>query len=200
MQPLSMDDLLPLEDFIARRAELFEAQSRYVDRYRRVRIGTKATLIFENRQTLWFRAQDVLRIARITDQTQIERELKVYSRLLPRQNCLQAAFLIKIDNPTKTVEELQPWHALRGEHLQLILGDQSYPSKMLTTRPEDRAMGASHWCQFHIDSTARERLAAPKIKAHFAIDLEGMSQQSTELTMDVRQSLLEDLDLSDRAA
>src|SRR5207245_2794463 len=54
MKGLTPDDLLPLDDFAARRRELFESHVRYVDRYRRVRLGPCLTLLFENRQTLWF--------------------------------------------------------------------------------------------------------------------------------------------------
>ena len=61
MRPLTYDDLLPLEDFAGQRRELFEAHIRYVDRYRRVRFGPRLALIFENRQTLWFRVQEILR-------------------------------------------------------------------------------------------------------------------------------------------
>ena len=39
MNALTLDDLLPLEEFAGRRREFFEAHARYLDRYRRVRIG-----------------------------------------------------------------------------------------------------------------------------------------------------------------
>src|SRR6266700_2403855 len=60
MLPLTLEDLLPLEEYAGRRREFFEAQCRYLDRYRRVRVGPRATLSFENRQTLWFRVQEEL--------------------------------------------------------------------------------------------------------------------------------------------
>ena len=44
---LSVDDLLPLEDYACRRKEFFDSHRRYVDRYRRVRIGPRLTLIFD---------------------------------------------------------------------------------------------------------------------------------------------------------
>jgi len=48
MLPLTVDDLLPLEEYASRRKEFFDSHRRYVDRYRRVRIGPRLTLIFEN--------------------------------------------------------------------------------------------------------------------------------------------------------
>ena len=73
MLPLTVDDLLPLEEYAGRRKEFFDAQRRYVDRYRRIRIGPKLTLIFENRQTLWFRVQEVIRIARLAEPGEVQR-------------------------------------------------------------------------------------------------------------------------------
>jgi len=39
MMPLTVDDLLPLEEYASRRKEFFDSHRRYVDRYRRIRIG-----------------------------------------------------------------------------------------------------------------------------------------------------------------
>ena len=96
MRALTLDDLLPLEEFANQRRSLFEAHGRYLDRYRRVRIGPRLTLIFENRQTLWFRLQELLRVARLQDVDRVQQELDVYNRLLPRRGQLQAALLIEV--------------------------------------------------------------------------------------------------------
>src|SRR6516225_7001365 len=96
MEPLTPDDLLPLDEFAGRRRELFDSHVRYLDRYRRVRIGPRATLVFENRQTAWFRAQEVLRIARLSEAELVQQELGIVNRLLPGRNRLQAALLIEV--------------------------------------------------------------------------------------------------------
>src|SRR5438105_11440173 len=93
MKPFTTDDLIPLEEYAARRAEFFEAQRRYCERYRRVCIGRALTLLFENRQTLWFRMQEVLRVARLTEPELVQLELDWYNQLLPARNCLAAALL-----------------------------------------------------------------------------------------------------------
>src|SRR5262245_6889982 len=131
MDPLTIDDLLPLEEFAARRREFFAAHLRYLDRYRRVRLGPRATLLFENRQTLWFRVQDVLRIARLADPERARAELDLYNRLLPDRDRLQAALVLSIDE-SRLAEELAPWRNLRGEQLVLHLGGACYPANLLT--------------------------------------------------------------------
>src|SRR5260370_16395506 len=110
MLPLTVDDLLPLEEYAARRKEFFDAQRRYIDRYRRVRIGPRLTLIFENRQTLWFRVQEIMRIARLSLAGEVQQELNLYNRLLPGRNLLQAPLLIEVPDETPLINDLANWH------------------------------------------------------------------------------------------
>jgi hypothetical protein len=198
MEPLTSDDLLPLDEYASRRRELFDSHVRYLDRYRRVRIGPRATLLFENRQTAWFRAQEILRIARLAEPELVRQELLLSNRLLPGRNRLQAALLIEVADETRLTEELTPWQELRGDLLRLHIGTAEYPANVLTTRPEDRCIGTAHWVQFVLDAPGRRLLADQRQPAHFAITLTAYRHTSDRVSEEVRQSLLEDLTLSDR--
>ncbi len=195
MQALTRDDLLPLEEFADRRREFFDAHRRYLDRYRRVGLGPRLILLFENRQTLWFRLQDILRIARLREPGPVQRELDLYNRLLPARGRLQAALLPAGPEPDHSPEE---WQDLRGTALRLHLGPHDYPSNLLTCRPEDRCFGAAHWVQFVLDSQGRACLKDFRQPAYFSLDLPRYRHASALLTEDVRQSLLDDLSLSER--
>ena len=94
MDVLGLEDIIPLEEFAGKRREFASAHRRYLDRYRRVRLGPSLTLVFENRQTLWFRVQEVLRLTRLSEKRFVEQQLEVYNRLLPGRDRLQAALLI----------------------------------------------------------------------------------------------------------
>lgn len=197
MQPLTLDDILPLEEFTAHRREYFADHVRYLDRYRRIRLGPYATLIFENRQTLWFRVQEVFRVARLADAVRVQQELDVYNRLLPQRDRLQAALILHLDE-TRLREQLGPWRELRGDQLILHIGGLRYPANLLTCRPEDRCIGTAHWVQFVLDEAARQGLNQAPV--HFQITLPEYSHDSGPLSDDVCRSLLEDLTLSARAA
>jgi hypothetical protein len=197
MLPLTLDDLLPLDEYTNRRRELFESLGRYQDRYRRVRIGPKVTLLFENRQTLWFRVQEIIRVARLADPVRLQEQLDWYNSLLPGRDRLQAALLITVTEEVPITEELAPWRNFQGKELQLRLGEAILPATLVTCRPEDLCLGAAHWVQFTVDLAARKRLADFRIPAHFAIVLPDYQHQSPPLSDDVRQSLLDDLALSD---
>jgi hypothetical protein len=198
MKGLTLDDLLPLEEFATRRRELFDAHNRYLDRYRRVRIGPRVTLVFENRQTLWFHLQELLRVARLAEPARVQQELNVYNRLLPGRSRLQAALLLHAPDEARAAAELSRWQQLRGEHLCLHLGDVRLPANLLTCRPEDRCIGTAHWVQFVFDADTRRLLAGPHCPAHFAVTLGDYRHESPPLGDEIRQSLLDDLALSDR--
>jgi hypothetical protein len=198
MRPLTVDDLLSLDEYAGRRREFFEAHGRYLDHYRRVRIGPRLTLLFENRQTLWFRVQELLRVARLADPAAMQRELNLYNRLLPGRDRLQAALLIEIADETRLRDELAPWQGLRGDELLLRIADARFPAELITCRPEDRCIGAAHWVQFTLLPAARPLLADFRLTAYIEVAHGSYRHVSAPLSEDVRQSLLEDLQLSDR--
>jgi hypothetical protein len=198
MLPLTLDDLLPLEEYVNRRRELFESLGRYQDRYRRVRIGPKVALLFENRQTLWFRVHEIVRVARLADPGQLQQQLDWYNLLLPGRDRLHAALLIEVSDESQMTAELAAWRDLQGSHLRLVLGEALFPATLVTCRSEDRCLGAAHWVQIPVDLAARQLLADFHVPAYFEITYPAYRHQGAPLSDDVRQSLLDDLALSDR--
>jgi hypothetical protein len=198
MRALTLDDLLPLEEYAGRRREFFESLGRYLDRYRRVRIGPRLTLLFENRQTLWFRVQELLRVARLAEPARVQEELDLYNRLLPDRDRLQAALLIDVADETRLSEELAPWQSLRGDQLQFHVGERVLSANLLTCRPEDRSIGASHWVEFVFDPESRRTFSDYRKSVWFEVRRDSYHHESPPLSDEVRQSLLEDLQLSDR--
>src|SRR2546423_1415948 len=137
MTPLTPDDLIPLAEYIVRRAEFFAAHVRYCDRYRRVRIGPSLTLLFENRQTLWFRVQEIVRIARLVEPELVQLELDWYNQLLPRPGHLQAAMIVEGGLGLTDNSEI----ALELESTLIV-------AKYMTARAADRAAGGAQWLEF----------------------------------------------------
>lgn len=200
MRPLTLDDLLPLHEFAGQRRELFDAHLRYVDRYRRVRVGPSLQLVFENRQTLWYRVQDVLRVARLGDPQRVQGELDLYNRLLPGPHRLHAALVIDVAEERRGQEVLAPWQIFRGDELRLRLGGAAVPACLVTGRAEDLAIGTAHWVEFSFDEQARRRFADLKRRVAFEILLPSYAYTSDPLSDEVRSSLLDDLAHSDRDA
>ena len=128
----------------------------------------------------------------------VQQELAVANRLLPQRERLQAALLLEPTQESQWIEELAAWQNLRGEELRLCLGDRPCAADLLTCRPEDRCIGTAYWVQFVVNSAARALLAEFRLPAYFEIVAPGYLHRSPLLGNDVRQSLLDDLRLSDR--
>src|SRR5262249_11963602 len=141
-----------------------------------------------------------LRVARLEDSRMVQRELDVYNRLLPRRDCLQAAVLIDVKDETRVIEELAFWQQIGSDDLRLRLGGEAYPAEIVTCRPEDRCIGAAHWMQLPLDATGRRLLADFRESARFEVVSPVYKHESPQLNDDVRRSLLDDLELSDRDA
>jgi hypothetical protein len=141
--------------------------------------------------------QDVLRVARLSEPARVQQELDLYNRLLPRRNRLQAALLLKADD-RRLAEELAAWQYLRGDELCLHVGEARYPADLITCRPEDRCIGTAHWVQFVLDERGRRLLADFELPAYFAVHRASYRHDSAPLGDEVRQSLLDDLQMCDR--
>jgi hypothetical protein len=198
MAPLTIDELIPLEDYIVERPEHASTFARYLERYRQVRIGPQLTMVFENRQTLWFRVHEILRIARLTDLQSVQRELDLGNRLLPSRGRLQAALHIEVPEGGGIREHLAFWRDLRDASLQFHIGSRATSARLVTSRPEDRCFGTAHWVEFALDDEARTSLADRREGAFFSADHREYRHQSGPLSETVRQSLLDDLKLSER--
>ena len=193
MQKLELQDILPLDDFESQRKKFFESHIRYIEKYRKVRLGTSISLVFENRQTLWFRVQEIFRLTKITDPKVIQNELNIYNRLIPEANTLQAAFLIDPQNQPLTVNNSAfSLKDFRGDNLRLIL-NKSIPCDLTTKRPEDLSLGNSLWVRFFLDEEAKMILKDGRTPAKFSLASNQFLAESHNLPTELRESLWEDL-------
>ena len=112
MKKLIRADLYGLEQYAELRSA-FRAQVMAHKEHRRVAIGLHATLYFEDRLTIQYQVQEMLRAERVFETTGIEEELAAYNPLIPDGNNWKATFMIEYDD----VSERQ--HALaRMTHIE----------------------------------------------------------------------------------
>ena len=94
MQPLKRQDLLSLEQYAAQRAQ-FRTQVMTHKRDRQVAIGPNATLSFEDRLTMRYQVQEMLRAERIFEPAGIEEELAAYNPLIPDGTNWKATLMLE---------------------------------------------------------------------------------------------------------
>ena len=94
MQKLTRDDLYSLEKYAEVRPD-FRAGVIEHKKNRKVHIGPSATLYFEDRQTIQYQIQEMLRVERIFEAAGIEEELAAYNPLIPDGRNWKATFMIE---------------------------------------------------------------------------------------------------------
>jgi hypothetical protein len=94
MQPLTRTDLMSLETYAVERAA-FRTRVLAHKRARRVALGEHVMLLFEDRLTVQYQVQEMLRIERIFEPAAIQAELDAYNPLVPGGQDLRATMLIE---------------------------------------------------------------------------------------------------------
>jgi len=97
MHALTRDDLFSLEQYAEKRAQ-FRAEVMAHKKNRQVPIGAHATLYFEDRLTMQYQIQEMLRVERIFEAAGIQEELDAYNPLIPDGSNWKATFMIEFDD------------------------------------------------------------------------------------------------------
>lgn len=105
MKKLAPGDLMTLEAY-ARERPAFRARVLAHKRARGVSLGAHLTLLFEDRLTIQYQVQEMLRIERIFDPAGIRDELDAYNPLIPDGANLKATLLIEFPDPDLRARKL----------------------------------------------------------------------------------------------
>ncbi|MDX1515581.1 MAG: DUF3501 family protein [Woeseiaceae bacterium] len=106
MQKLTRDDLMSLEQYAEARDE-FRNRVLEHKRDRRIALGTNASLYFEDRLTMQYQIQEMLRIERIFEADGIRDELDAYNPLIPDGTNWKATFMIEFPDVDERREMLK---------------------------------------------------------------------------------------------
>jgi hypothetical protein len=102
MQKLDRSKLWSLEEYAEARPA-FRQEVMAHKEHRRVRLGSHATLLFEDFLTMKYQVQEMLRVERIFEPREIEEEIETYNPLIPDGTNWKATFMIEYPD----VEERQ---------------------------------------------------------------------------------------------
>src|SRR5919204_2809388 len=95
MRKLDVKDLWPLPVHEGVRYR-FRREVIAAKQARRVTVGPYVTFVFENRLTVKFQVQEILRAERIVTEEQVREELEGFNTMLPDKGDLSATLLIEL--------------------------------------------------------------------------------------------------------
>jgi hypothetical protein len=187
MQHLTPQDLWPLPVYEGVRDQ-FRQEVIAAKQDRRIQVGPHMTLVFENRLTVKFQVQEILRIERITRPENVLEELEGFNSMLPGPGELSATLLIELRGADAEVKaELARLYGLRN-HLWLELQGKRLRGELEPDREEPGKVSAVQYARFKVPS-AQALLQGP---AALAFDHPAYSHRA-ELSDAARRSLAQDL-------
>lgn len=194
MQKLTRDDLYSLEQYSDIRDE-FRNQVLAHKRNRRVELGTNAALYFEDRLTMQYQVQEMLRIERIFEAPGINDELEAYNPLIPDGSNWKATFMVEFPEVEERRAMLNRLVGIEDKvYVQVEGFDRVYAiADEDLERSDDQKTSAVHFMRFELSA---EEVDALKSGASLAagIDHENYQVEISPVPENIRQSLLGDLE------
>lgn len=191
---LTRSDLWSLEEYASRR-QTFRAEVIAHKKLRNIALGPHATLYFEDRLTMRYQIQEMLRVERIFEAAEIEEELESYNPLIPDGSNWKATFMIEYGD----VEERKVALATMGGIEQTVwvrVGESGEKIFAITNedmeRTRDEKAAAVHFMRFELGA---DEVAALKSGESLFMGIDHASLPGTfEVTAHQRAALIADLD------
>jgi len=114
MEKLTRSDLYSLEQYAEARSQ-FRARVMAHKKNRRVPLGDIAALYFEDRLTMQYQIQEMLRVERIFEAEGIQEELDAYNPLIPDGSNLKATFMIEVADEQERARVLAKLKGIEDE-------------------------------------------------------------------------------------
>ena len=193
MNKLSRDDLYTLEAYAEQRSSMRSAVMAH-KRKRRLAIGPVLNLYFEDRLTMHYQIQEMLRVERIFEAEGIQEELDSYNPLIPDGTNWKATMMIEIPDPEQRKQELEKLVGIEDRCYVQIAGFE----KVFAQADEDmdrsteEKTSSVHFLRYELSV---KMIAAFRAGATVAmgVDHPAYAHRVEAVAKELQESLLEDL-------
>jgi hypothetical protein len=126
MRPIVREEILDYVSYSEKRDQIRDEAMKHKNA-RRVHLGEHLTFLFENRETVRYQIQEMMRVEQIVKESDIQHEIDTYNELVGGPGELGCSLLIEIDDPRERDDLLRAWLGLPAHiYLELEDGDKSY--------------------------------------------------------------------------
>jgi hypothetical protein len=193
MNKLSVGDLLTLERY-ARERPAFRTKVLEHKRARQLAIGPDTTWLFEDRLTVQYQVQEMLRTERIFEPEGIEEELSAYNPLIPDGQNWKVTLLIEFPDEDERRRQLatlkgiedRAWVQVSGHERVFAIADEDLE------RENDEKTSSVHFLRFELTAPMIASLRGGA-KLGAGIDHEHYRYSVPEVSAATRQALIADL-------
>jgi len=168
VKPVERTEILELGEYEEVR-EHFRRRVIELKRLRRVPLGGNITVLFENRDTVLYQIQEMLRTERITREDAIMHEIETYNELLPGKDELSATIFIEFPERSERERMLVALAGIEGKFFLDVEGVR------IVARNETRGMlsdrtTAVHYVKYPLGPAAVAAIRSPKANVMLGVD------------------------------
>ena len=162
-------------------------------KYRRISLGPNVTMVFENKKTLTFQIQEIMRAERLVHESQIQNEIDVYSSIMPSENELSATLFLEVTEEKKIRPILDSFIGLSfGETIFFQIDDEKIPAVFESGREKEDNISSVHYIKFNFNDKNKTKFMDTTIKVNLVINFKDYNY-SVEIIKEIRDSLKNDL-------
>jgi hypothetical protein len=173
MKLLTRDDLLSIDEY-ERQRDAYRSRIIALKQRRRLTLGPLITLVFENRDTLQFQIQEMIRAERILESAKVQDELDVYNELLPTEQELSATLLIEITEAARMKEWLDRFMGLdHGRTVAILAGGESAFGQFEGGHSHETKISAVHFVRFRPSEAMKHVFADLRQPVSLTVDHNG---------------------------
>lgn len=190
---LNKNDLLSLEQYTKQRTD-FRKEVIETRKTRAVALGDHMRLLFENKKTIQYQIQEMLRIEKIFEDTEIQEELDAYNPLIPTGTNLKATMMLEYSDEVERKQALAKLVDIEkkiyfqvGEHHKVF----AICNEDLERQTEDKTSSV-HFMRFEFNDSIKQdfiKLPVKLISDHpnYQHSIELSQQQKSVLAVDFRK-------------
>jgi hypothetical protein len=193
MKPLTVQDLLSRDEYERRRND-FRSRIIELKEHRRIAVGDLVTLVFENRDTILFQIQEMIRAEHIVTAERIREEVGTYNEQIPGPGELSATLFIEITESSNVKQTLDRFQGIdQGHTVGLQVGIEKIYGVFEQGRAKEDKISAVHYVRFLVSNNQKAQLA--KLTEPIEIFIHHSGYQARVAVPDkMRMLLLQDLE------
>ena len=192
MKPLTVQDVLPIEEY-ERSREAFRQRIIDLKQKRRLSVGNLITMVFENRETVLFQIQEMVRAERILRPERVSEEVAMYNEQIPQVGELSATLMIEVTDPQLVKPVLDRLQGIdRGQTVGIRVGPHLVYGVFEQGRSNEEKISAVHYVRFPVPETVKALMEDPAVPIQVVVT-HPRYQAVQPVSEEMRRSLLEDL-------
>jgi hypothetical protein len=191
MQPIQFSEVKNIYEYEKIRPD-FRAKIIAEKKHRRFQIGEHMTIVFENRNSVLFQIQEMIRVEKIITDEGMQHEIDTYNVLLPAHNELSATLLIDITEKHLIKPMLDSLIGLHRDSIYIIIDGREIPALFDESQIEDDRISAVQYIKWVLTDEDVRKFSDHSIVIQIAVKHKNYTASHT-LTEDEQEALSADL-------